>query len=825
MSEDRLEKALNAMRNEEAPRAEADAARRRVLEKLTAPATAACMAFRAELGKYLAGGLAESRRLLVEDHLSRCPECRHELAALRDGVKVIAMPERRIGFVSRWRGWAVAAGLALVALYAGRDRIDSMLAPGGPRATVEMVSGELHTVPEGVLRAGARLDEGQVVRTSTGSRAVLRLADGSSVEVNERTEICVRAAWSGQTVFLQRGDVIVEAAKQRRRSLKVRTFDTVASVKGTVFAVSAGMAGSTVSVVEGAVLVAQPGSEKLVKPGELVASNPAIGRKTVQESVAWSKDAEKYAELLGEFSKIEEQLAAAPSPELRREARLLRYLPPGVVLYAALPNLGGSLRRAMMLSESRAVESATFREWWNSPSARELRDVAERIQSVSPMLGDEIVFVLAQGAPGRKEVPFLMAEIKDGQVEALKGQIGRLLPEGAADGAWRIAGGVLAVSDSQADLAWATSRMGEGATEPFAAEIAKRYERGAGWLVGMDARMMVKQAGPDPTKAHRVDIAGIGGVKHFFFEQRSERGGEQNEATLTFDGERKGVASWLAPAGASGGAAEYIPTDAIVAFSATTREPRQVFDEMMEQAAKADPNFQQKIQELEAKLGIKLGDDVASSFGTDFAIGIERISVPTPGWMAAIEVYRPGTLDGTLRVLVDLFNNELKPEDQNKRISFTQETLDGRTWNTIQGEGMKAGFTWTYDRGYMVAASERALALKAIATRNGGVPLVRTAQFRAQLPGSVDLHPSGFAWVNLRGALETVSSLVQNPALQRLAANREPILVVLNGERERIHVASRTRLTSLILDVMMVDAAGAAKSRNKATTPDVISSH
>ena len=47
---------------------------------------------------------------------------------------------------------------------------------------------------------------------------MLRLADGLTVDVNERTELFVAAAWSGQAIHLQRGDIIVKAAKQRREA-------------------------------------------------------------------------------------------------------------------------------------------------------------------------------------------------------------------------------------------------------------------------------------------------------------------------------------------------------------------------------------------------------------------------------------------------------------------------------------------------------------------------------------------------------------------------------------------------------------------------------
>ena len=84
--------------------------------------------------------------------------------------------------------------------------------------------------------------------------------------------------------------------------------------------------------------------------------------------------------------------------------------------------------------------------------------------------------------------------------------------------------------------------------------------------------------------------------------------------------------------------------------------------------------------------------------------------------------------------------------------------------------GLPLGITWTADRGYMVAASDRAVAERAIATRNGGSPLVWSPEFLGQLPSSAGLHPSAFAWLNTKGALGILSALAPSPALAELVA-------------------------------------------------------
>ncbi len=277
MSEDRLERALQEMKAEDVDAGALEAARARAWEKLTTHAgSAICAEFRQDFRAYLGKELGASRRILVEDHLSRCPGCRTRIAEMKGERTVIAMPVRSS---SRWvrRGTlAAAAALVLAVVYVGRDTIDAMMAPGGPRATVVSADGGLYRLAVGSLEAGAAIGERESVRTGPGAHAVLRLADESTVEVNERTELFVSGAWSGQTIHLQRGDIIVKAAKQRRGSLRVLTRDSIASVKGTIFAVSAGMGGSVVSVVEGSVAVNQPGKELVLSPGEQAASIPAL---------------------------------------------------------------------------------------------------------------------------------------------------------------------------------------------------------------------------------------------------------------------------------------------------------------------------------------------------------------------------------------------------------------------------------------------------------------------------------------------------------------------------------------------------------------------
>lgn len=805
MKDERFDEILDAMREESASPAEMKEARERVWRRMMSGSV--CAEFRAEFEDYRAGRLAGDRQILMTDHLSRCAECRKamdELEGRRNVVEMPVAPRRKWLPEGQWRRWAVAASLAAVALFAARDRIDSALAPSGPRATVASVNGGLFTVAGRPVSAGAPLGEAEAVRTAAGARAILRLADGSMVEMNERTELAVKAAWSGQTINLSRGDVIVTAAKQRRGGLHVLTSDTEAIVKGTIFTVRAGLAGSMVGVVEGSVEVNQPGRETLLKPGERASTNPAMEGVEVREAVAWSADADKYYALLAELATIEKKLAALPGPAPRTQAKLLPYMPAGTAVYGAMPNIGGTVGQAISMIEDRAHESAALKEWWDSPDGVGARKLMQHVQDVSPMLGEEIVFMVVKDAvEAGKGAPLILAHVAPGKQADLEQAIAKIIPSGTTEALpYTINGSLLAVSQSKESLAALQPKLGTGANSPFAAQVAARYATGVSWMFALDVAAFNQTWSENSTSS----VVGIERVNYLFFEQKQVNGGDEVKASIGFKSARTGVASWLGEPGASG-SAEYASPEAFVALSASTKNPRQAFDELVDLISKADPMFAAELDKFEAATGVNVAGDLASALGADFTFIIETPRIPIPGWVAAMEVYRPDSIDAAAARFVQAFNAKLAADQQQYKITLTKTDSGGRVWQTMTSAAAKTPLMWTYDRGYMIVTMDRAIGERAIAARASGYPLIRSAAFHAQMPGLGAVHHSGFLWINTKGALSDLSGLTSNPALKQLLEYRDPVLVVFDGSTERIEAASRTRLTSLVFDVLL--AAGA----------------
>ena len=378
---------------------------------------------------------------------------------------------------------------------------------------------------------------------------------------------------------------------------------------------------------------------------------------------------------------------------------------------------------------------------------------------------------------------------------------------GEAPASYSVSDNLMVVSSSPSNLAWALAHQGQGAGSPFAAALAERYRRGVGWLVALDAPPVVKMASGDD--APPIELAGMIGMKYLFLEQRAPAGAVEHEVTLAFQGARTGMGSWLADAG-SGGAAEYLPADALVAGYVSTREPLQLFEELTAQITRSEPDFERELASMDEKLGAGFMQSLTAAVGTEAALALTGLSTSGPTWVMAILANNPSVIDSSLQKLVETFNAELGPDEQSKRIVLTQENAGGRTWSTLSPGGLPVGIVWTYDRGYLVAASDRGNAERAIATRNGGSPLVWSPEFLGQLPSSAGLHPSAFAWVNAKGALGILSSLTSNPAVSEIVAGRDPILVVFDGTPEQIHAASRTRISGLIMDVMLLESLGRA---------------
>jgi uncharacterized protein (TIGR03435 family) len=181
--------------------------------------------------------------------------------------------------------------------------------------------------PEGIakLQTGEKIGAGEMVSANGDASTVLELADGSRVEMRAGSELFIERADDGIRLHLNRGAVIVNAAKQRNGHLYVHARDITVSVVGTVFFVKTEEAGSRVGVLEGLVAVSHVEISRKLGAGEEFSTPPPLQERprsaAMFEEISWSRYAEEHRALLMQAAGPEPVKQELEKPAVRSPAR------------------------------------------------------------------------------------------------------------------------------------------------------------------------------------------------------------------------------------------------------------------------------------------------------------------------------------------------------------------------------------------------------------------------------------------------------------------------------------------------------------------------
>jgi hypothetical protein len=782
-----------------------------------------CADFRALLPSFRDRTLTEARQMLVEDHLHSCVGCRKFFQGER--AAVIAIRAQRP--VWRVMPWAIAAAAMVAVYFTATPLLDRVMAPAGPRATVATVNGELYRVSANgatLLNTGSLIGENEEIRTARNSRAIVRLRDGSTVEMAERSDLSVTERWRGKTVRLTRGSVMVEAAKQRRGRLEIQTPDALVSVKGTIFEVSSGIKGSRVSVVEGEVKVDQDGGTALLHRGDQKTTSQSMQTTSVAEDVGWSQNSAKYMALLGELSAIEKRIEQIPGPGLRYQSKLAGLLPENTMVFASIPNLGPTLTEATSIFEDRVKQSEVLREWWNEKETQQLKSMVDQVRTFSDYLGDEIVLAVPAGP---NPSPLVIAEARRPELrDFLEKQFAQIQGSGAprlvdeplvsaapSQGPMvMVHGNIMAIAMQGGTLAQIAKLADAGAngtflSTPFGKRIAQSYQSGAGWLLAVNMEQIV---GGTVSTSNAMNTAGVDNVKYLIIERKENLGRTENGASLSFAGARHGMASWLAAPGPMG-TLDFVSPEATFATSFVIKNPGTLLTELVGLAG-ANP----VLAELQQQTGVNLLTDIAQNLGGEMTVAIDGPLLPTPSWKVAIETDNPARIEWALEQAVSAAARDYP----DMPVSITTTQSNGLTYYSLTSPKIAYTINYTFTDGYMLLAPSVGLLQSAIATRTSGLTLAHSTAFRAQLPQDGHTNFSALMYYNMGSSVGPIIDQLksgdlmtadQKKSIALLDTNREPGLVYAYGEPDRITVASRGGFFGLGLDTLIgLNAKGAA---------------
>ena len=753
-----------------------------------------CADYQARMPALVAGTLPEAQRLLVEDHARECIPCRKHLQAVRAGRAVTdaagpAAPAR----VGRYYAAAAAmVGVAVASVWLSQ-RV--LLPPQDGIVQVRSVDGRMFVAGDDrgtdlvPLGPGDAVDGGDRVRTGAGSRAVLELADGSRVEAAGLTTFRVDARRSGHRVRVDRGSVIVQAAQQENGSLIVSTEEMLVAVKGTIFAVTHGVKGSRVSVIEGEVEVEKGRQRHSLLAGDQFRSRPTLVAMTLQEEVGWSQDADRYLALLEEFkslrSELNQLMEAAPA---RHSTRLLDLMPADTKVYVAMPNAPATLSDLFELVRSRIESSELLAEWWAefeaSGAVGTIDDVIGLLGELGDTMGDETVVALAGGIADNTARPLILTEVSDAAAlrEALEEHLEELGDAMGDEGAPVIVEDLDATAESDGvllvwiadDLAAASPSLAalravaanrDGAANPFVGSrlhgrLAERYTAGAELLAAVElAAVVAELADSEDADANGFSFSGLDHVEDLV-ASRTQDGDRANvTAALSFDGERSGMVSWLSDPGTNG-ALDFFSPDASFVAAGVIEDPLTIYDEFLEFLAGLGGEMDGPPAEIESELGMSIRTDFLEHLGGEYAAGIDGPVLPTPTWKAVASVYNAEGLQSSIETLIEKANDRLAAEGVGAAATLDEQESGGRTVYRLavaiddgdeDGEDSSGGdedslegvleslvetpeIFYTYFDGYMVSASSVATIDTAIRYRGSGASLTSSQQFLDLLP-------------------------------------------------------------------------------------------
>jgi hypothetical protein len=780
--------------------------------------------------------LPPARALIVEDHLKECVSCRsyaHGRAVDGQASGGWRMEPAARGFQWSFGRLSLAAAAAALLVAVGWTAHNwYIVGPPGSRARIDSVAGQAYRIGwsgESVLKQGDQVSQGEFIRTAANSHAMVRLFDGSRVEMNQRAELAVSADRRNTTIHLDQGSIIVQAAHRKTGHLYVSAPDCTVAVTGTVFSVNSGTKGSRVSVIEGEVRVKHSGAESILHAGDQVATTQSVGRVPVSQEISWSNDLDHELALLAEFAKFREKLETIQTPGPRYESKILPLLPVDTVLYVGIPNLGDALRQANQIFQEQLSQSKVLQDWWNKSGNANQHPTPEeligQIQAISQYLGDEVVITFRAGPGANEHGPLLLAEVRQsGLKNFLENHLAATLAnkQGMSDlhvvdqqslsslGAggrgmiMLVRQNMLVVGGDVTSVQEMSAQLDAGATQFAATDFGQRilnvYSRGTETLVAANLGQILNASHTQQQDSAVLRNSGFDEIKYLIATRGETSNHGDNRITLEFGGPRRGMASWLAPPSPVG-SLDYVSANAGAAFSFVAKQPALMFDDLFTTFGAGDPNFGKGLAEANAELGLNIREDLASALGGEMTIALDGPVLPTPSWKAIIEVNQSGALQLAIEKMVQAANREAQKSNQ-PGVTLNQAQVGGRTFYTIQpqGVGLATEYDYTFADGYLIVAPSRALLIAAIETHANGTSLARSASFRALLPSDNQANFSGMIYQNLSPILKPLASQLssgQLAMLQQLAADSKPSVMCAYGESDRIEVASSGKLLDL----------------------------
>lgn len=823
-----LDELTTGIRSEDLPDSVVDGAGQRVWQRLAGETMTAgegsatvshlrnCADFQSLIPAYLAGSLLAARTMLLEDHFGECVPCRRALKAARHGdqtARHLAFQKEKVDRSAsrlaalKW-GIAAAAVLAIGLLsWPLWQRLSSTF--GSLNGVVEAADGQVYRVTGQRTEAvtiGERVRVGESLRTARGARALVRLSDGSTIEMRERSEFGFAINGTNPTLDIARGGIIVDSATRKGRTgadqIVVKSGQARATVGGTIFSIEHGTKGDRFSVIDGEVHVDQSGDRRTLQPGDQMTTHLSIERVPIRQEVAWSRNAARYNQMLDEVAALRKQIDQQVSlPGNRFSTQLLDLMPERTSIYLGIPNISTTLAEADRLLAENIEKSPELKAWWENEQAgtngrsgrRGIDQALAFARDFGSYLGNEITFGAEIDPQNKRNGDFLLlADLRD--ANGLRSFIEKKISASGVDPV--NAAKVVVIDDPRSFVAPANT-TGRGdriyiwpgqemlaaspqiealqrlaaridspvtrsfTTNAFHAKIAEIYREGAGLLIAADLEHLIVPAlEADNNSADDTAFArqlGFDNLRSFIVEVKEKDGRPYNRAVVSFRKNDHGITSWLAQPG-SMGALEFISPNASLVSAFVVRDPAAIVDDLFSTLRSTNPKSWDEIQAFQTTQGIDLRKDLAAPLGGEYAFAIDGPLLPIPSWKAVFEVDDPERLQQTLETVFAKIDQRAKAAG--KQGFASSKEVDGeRTFYKVKSLDFGLEVDYLFAHGYLIAGPSRTLVENALRFRESGNSILQSAKFKATLPEDRQANFSAIVYQNLGSITKTLGQL------------------------------------------------------------------
>jgi hypothetical protein len=380
-----------------------------------------------------------------------------------------------------------------------------------------------------------------------------------------------------------------------------------------------------------------------------------------------------------------------------------------------------------------------------------------------------------------------------------------------------MAGNVIAVSPASSPLRQVAGVIADTAGERFSntrlyGRVQQAYASGASWMLAVDMEQMLNNSvnREERRRTRRMAVeTGMSNLSTLLLERKEIGGKTENSATVSFAGQRAGIASWLGAPGPMG-TLDFVSPDATMAAAFVIKNPWELVNDLFRSM---DTNKEESDVQVDRR---RLISEMSQALGGEFAFAVDGPLLPTPSWKFAIEVYNPDRLQAGIEDAI----NQINRQSTGPKLQLAKADAGGRTFYQITADKtlpLPVEIDYTYVDSYLLAAANRTLLTQSMQNRQTGHGLTRSDNFRAQLPRDGQVNFSAILYHNIGTALAPIADQLKNTnalspaqrsAIDTLTANSAPGLIYAYGQQDRIVVSTNSgffglNVNSLALPVIL----------------------